>query len=120
MRQWLRIERIPGVLASSYEKATRLVIDTYYRQVAEEIVGHLSGGIVLDIGTGPGYLPIEIARQASNIQIIGVDLSRKLIEMAQSNAERAGLSDRLKFQLGNAGRLAFEDSTRRSALFLAR
>ena len=30
--------------------------------------------------------------------------------MARSNAARAGLSDRLKFQLGNAGRLEFDDS----------
>ena len=111
MRQWVRIERIPGVLASSYEKATRLVIDSYYRQVAEEISAHLPDGIILDIGTGPGYLPIEIAKRSAAVRIIGIDLSRKLIEMARFNGARAGYSDRLKFQLGNAGRLAFEDST---------
>lgn len=110
MRQWIRIERIPGVLASSYEKATRMVIDSYYSHVAQEIVAHLEKGTILDLGTGPGYLPIEIANRSSNVRIIGVDLSRKLIEMARSNAARAGLSDRLKFQLGNAGSLNFEDS----------
>ena len=110
MRQWIKIERIPGVLASSYEKATRLVIDSYYSHVAQEIVVHLEKGTILDLGTGPGYLPIEIANRSSNIRIVGVDLSRKLIEMARLNAARAGLSDRLKFQLGNAGRLNFEDS----------
>ena len=41
MKSWIKIERIPGVLASAYEKATRLVIDSYYRHVAEEIVAHL-------------------------------------------------------------------------------
>ena len=87
-----------------------MVIDSYYSQVAEEIAAHLSGGILLDIGTGPGYLPIEIANRSSAVRIIGVDLSRKLIQMARSNAQEAGLSDRLKFQLGNAGRLEFEDS----------
>ena len=111
MRQWIRIERIPGVLASSYEKATRLAIDRYYSQVAGEIASHLSDGLILDIGTGPGYLPIEIANRSAAVRIIGIDLSRKLIEIAQSNALRAGLSGRLKFELGNAGRLAFEDSS---------
>ena len=110
MRQWLRIERIPCVLASSYEKATRMVIHSYYSQVAEEISANLSGGIILDIGTGPGYLPIEIAKRSSKVRIIGIDLSRKLVEIARSNAVKAGLSDRLKFQHGNAGRLGFEDS----------
>ncbi len=110
MRQWIKIERIPGVLATAYEKGTRMVIDSYYSHVAEEIVAHLQGDTILDIGTGPGYLPIEIAKRSSNVRIIGVDLSRKLLDMARSNAARAGLSDRLTFQLGNAGRIEFDDS----------
>ena len=111
MNKLFKIERIPGVLASAYEKATRQVIESYYRDVAYEIVSHLSGGTILDIGTGPGYLPIEIAKRASEVRIVGIDLSRKLIEMARSSAAEAGLSDRLRFQIGNAGRLDFEDST---------
>lgn len=110
MRQWIKIERIPGVLASAYEKGTRLVIDSYYSHVAEEIAAHLQDGTILDIGTGPGFLPIEIAKRSSNVRIIGVDLSRKLIQMARSNAAKAGLSDRLTFQLGDAGRIEFDDA----------
>jgi ubiquinone/menaquinone biosynthesis C-methylase UbiE len=111
MKPGFKIERIPGVLASSYEKATRLVIVNYYRQVAQAVVAHLESGHILDLGTGPGYLPIEIAKRSSNVHIVGVDLSRKLIGMARSNAAKADLSDRLRFQFGNAGRLNFEDST---------
>lgn len=111
MRQWIRIERIPGVLASAYEKGTRMVIEGYYSQVAEEIVAHLSCGTILDLGTGPGYLPIEIAKRSSDIRIVGVDLSRNLIKMARSNAASSGQSDRLKFQLGNASRIDFKDAT---------
>lgn len=110
MKQWFKIERIPGVLASAYEKATRMVIDSYYSHVAAEIVAHQMDGTILDIGTGPGYLPIEIANRSPGIRIVGIDLSRKLIEMARSNASKAGLAERLRFQLGNAGRLEFEDS----------
>jgi ubiquinone/menaquinone biosynthesis C-methylase UbiE len=110
MRQWIKIERIPGVLASAYEKGTRMVIDSYYRHVAEEIVAHLAGDAILDIGTGPGYLPIEIAKRSETVRIIGIDLSRKLLDMARSNAAKAGLSDRLTFQLGDAGRIEFEDA----------
>ena len=111
MAQWLKIERIPGVLASAYAKATRLAIESYYRNVAEEIVANLATGTILDLGTGPGYLPIEIAKKSSEIQITGVDLSRKLIHMARANAATAGVADRLNFQLGNAGRLDFDDSS---------
>jgi ubiquinone/menaquinone biosynthesis C-methylase UbiE len=111
MARWFKIERIPGVLASAYAKATRMAIESYYRQVAEKIAAHLKSGSILDLGTGPGYLPIEIAKKSSEIQITGVDLSRKLIHMARANASTAGLADRLNFQPGNAAALDFKDSS---------
>ena len=109
MKQWIKIQRIPGVLASSYEKATRLVIDSYYSQVADEIVSRFTAGTMLDLGTGPGYLPIEIAKRQPDINIIGIDLSKKLIHMARTNAAKAGLSDQLRFEVGNSARLRFGD-----------
>jgi ubiquinone/menaquinone biosynthesis C-methylase UbiE len=111
MKEWIKIERIPGVLASAYEKATRMVIESYYRPVAAEIVAHLNEGTILDMGTGPGYLPVEIAKRSPALTVIGVDLSRKLIEIARSNASKAGLADQLTFKSGNAGRLEFSDSS---------
>jgi ubiquinone/menaquinone biosynthesis C-methylase UbiE len=111
MKDWIKIERIPGVLASAYEKGTRMVIESYYRPVAAEIVANLNEGTILDLGTGPGYLPVEIAKRSATINVIGVDLSRKLIKMARSNASKEGLADRLAFQSGNAGRLEFADSS---------
>ncbi len=111
MNKFFKIERIPGVLASSYEKATRMVIEAYYGQVAEEIVSSFKSGVILDLGTGPGYLPIEIARRAPDINIIGVDLSRKLIQMAQANAAEAGLSHQLSFEVGNSAKLHFDNAS---------
>ena len=111
MKQWIKIERIPGVLASSYDKATRMVIEKYYGQVAEEIVSNFKSGVVLDLGTGPGYLPIEIVRRAPDINIIGVDLSRKLIQIARTNAAETGLSDQVRFEVGNSARLNFDNAS---------
>ena len=88
-----------------------MAIETYYSQVAEEIVSNFKSGVILDLGTGPGYLPIEIVRRAPDINIIGVDLSRKLIQMAQTNAAKAGLSHQLSFEAGNAAGLHFDNAT---------
>jgi len=108
MKCWLRYERIPGVLASSYEKASRMVIEGYYRQVAEEIVSHIRQGAMLDLGTGPGYLPVEIAKRTPDVSIIGLDLSRNLIRRAMATAHQAGLTSRLRFEVGNAARLPYD------------
>jgi ubiquinone/menaquinone biosynthesis C-methylase UbiE len=98
-------------MASIYEKATRMVIESYYSPVAEEIVSRLKAGVILDLGTGPGYLPIEIVKKSSSISVDGIDLTWKLINMAQENATRAGVADRLHFEVGNAAKLRFEDSS---------
>jgi ubiquinone/menaquinone biosynthesis C-methylase UbiE len=107
----MTIERIPEPMASVYEKATRMVIESYYSQVAEEIVSKLRSGIILDLGTGPGYLPIEIVKRAPSIRIDGIDLTRGLIRIAQKNAVKAGVADKLHFEVGNAAKLRFEDGS---------
>lgn len=109
MKQWIKIQRIPGVLASSYEKATRLVIESYYSQVGDEITSSFTTGTMLDLGTGPGYLPIEIVKRKPDINIIGIDLSKKLIHMAQANTAKTGFSHQLRFEVGNAANLRFDD-----------
>jgi len=110
MKQWIKIERIPGPLTYSYEKATRMVIESYHIPLAEKIISGLTEGIILDLGTGPGYLPIEITKRSPSLKVVGIDLSRRLIYIAQANAIKAGLSDRLDFEVGNAAKLRFEDA----------
>jgi ubiquinone/menaquinone biosynthesis C-methylase UbiE len=109
MNKFLAIERIPGVLASSYEKAARLAIESYYCRVAEEIVSEFREGTILDLGTGPGYLPVEILKRSPAIRIVGVDLSQKLIHKANLNVLKAGVSERVSFEVGNAAKLRYND-----------
>jgi ubiquinone/menaquinone biosynthesis C-methylase UbiE len=110
MKRWMRIERIPGVLASAYEKATRLAVESYYRQVATEVVSVFKSGCILDLGTGPGNLPVEILKRSPGIQIVAIDLSRPLIRLARARAQDAGLSQYISFEVGNAAKLSFDDN----------
>jgi ubiquinone/menaquinone biosynthesis C-methylase UbiE len=111
LKRRFTIERIPAPLASLYEKATRLVIKSYYAQVAEEILSAFHQGLLLDLGTGPGYLPIELLKRSPAVRIIGVDLSRPLIRMARVNALRAGCAGRVHFEVGNAANLRFKSES---------
>jgi ubiquinone/menaquinone biosynthesis C-methylase UbiE len=87
----------------------RTARETYYTEVAEGVVAHTHEGLVLDVGTGPGYLPIEIAKRAPEIRVVGIDSSKALLQIAQTNAERAGVSDRVRFMKADANRLGFEN-----------
>ena len=112
---WLRTtlsqEAIPGWAAGIYERAARLAIDGYYAPLAEEIVAELGAGRILDVGTGPGYLPIEIAKRAKSITVVGIDATDKMIQLARRRAKALGLADRLTFLVGNAYSLMFEDDS---------
>lgn len=60
----------------------------------------LVGDAVLDIGCGAGELSLALARQNAGAQVIGVDISRDLIEVAQGRA--ADLSN-VRFIEADAG-----------------
>ena len=115
LRTWLDMrlnpEAIPEWAAAIYERAASLAIDTYYVPLAQEIVTELSCGRILDVGTGPGYLPLEIARRGEAIAIVGIDATRKMIQFADRQAKAQGLADRLTFLMGNAYSLMFEDNS---------
>ena len=110
-RPRILVERIPAPFASLYEKAARLAVKTYYGPVAEEIVASFQAGRILDLGTGPGYLPVEIVRRAPEIRATGIDLSRRLLRTGVRNASAAGVGDRVAFEVGNASRLRWPDHT---------
>jgi len=68
-------------------------------------------GSILDLGTGPGYLPVEIAKIAPQVTIDGIDLTKKMIAIARLNAKNAGVSERIRFTVGNADKTAFPDNS---------
>src|SRR5689334_9927765 len=58
---------------------------------------------VLDVGCGTGWWLTETARTHPEIaQLIGIDISGRMIEYARAQAEAAQVSDRVHFQLGDA------------------
>ncbi len=68
-------------------------------------------GPVLDVGTGPAQLPIELCRQHPAVHVTGVDLAEAMLEVARANVRRAGLQERLELRCCDAKRLPFTDGT---------
>ncbi len=81
-------QEIPGPMAVLYEKVATGGLRGFYRQVASEIASTLTSGRVLDVGTGPGHLLLEIARLNRDLELVGVDLSWKMLEIAESLARQ--------------------------------
>lgn len=65
--------------------------------------------IVLDIGCGPGFLLIEIARLNPKAQLIGVDLSEDMLKIARRKAKENGFSS-MQFRQGAAENIPVPDA----------
>jgi len=66
---------------------------------------------VLDLGCGTGKLTINLALLAEgSVEIIGLDYSYPMLELARKKATRAGVGKRVKFVHGEASLLPFPDS----------
>jgi ubiquinone/menaquinone biosynthesis C-methylase UbiE len=79
---------------SAYDKIAR-VYDPWSVSVTEDVPFYVdeavrSGGPVLELGVGTGRIAVPIA--ASGIEVVGVDFSAGMLEVARERAELAGVT----------------------------
>jgi ubiquinone/menaquinone biosynthesis C-methylase UbiE len=101
----------PGTRAYAWIANHSPFMKRMHRELAQKVAERIACGRILDVGTGPGYFPIEIARLIRNVTVIGIDLSRDMIRMAKENARRAALEDRVTFEVEDANKVSYPDSS---------
>src|ERR1700685_897870 len=96
-----------GSTARWYDRTTRKDMPEF-KALAQRIAAAVpSGGAVLEVAPGPGFLSIELARRG--LQVRAVDISRTFVEIARRNAAAEGV--KVQFTLGNAAALPLEDAS---------
>jgi ubiquinone/menaquinone biosynthesis C-methylase UbiE len=106
----LRSDGIDGFFAYKYDEMASLpVFRPDYRKTAEQLAELIDSGLVLEIGPGPGYAAIELAKLREGVQIVCLDASKTMIEIASGHVEDEGLGGRIAFQEGVAHQLPFPD-----------
>jgi ubiquinone/menaquinone biosynthesis C-methylase UbiE len=103
-----RAEAIPAPGAIFYNATVAKVLRKPETKIANDVVTKMGKGAVLDLGSGTGYLAIEIARKAPGLQVHGIDLSRRMVKIARRHAKGV---DNARFVFGNAARLPFKDNS---------
>jgi len=98
-------EAIPTPGAIFYNATVAKVLRKPETKVANDIVEKMGKGTILDLGSGTGYLAIEIARRSPGLQVYGIDLSRQMVRIARRHTEGV---DNARFVFGNAAKLPFK------------
>jgi ubiquinone/menaquinone biosynthesis C-methylase UbiE len=101
-------ESIPTPGAIFYNVTVAKVLRKPETKIANDIVARMRKGAVLDLGSGTGYLAVNIARRAPSLRAYGVDLSRQMVKIARRHAKGV---DNAQFVFANAAKLPFRDNS---------
>ncbi|RMH37742.1 MAG: class I SAM-dependent methyltransferase [Deltaproteobacteria bacterium] len=59
-------------------------------------------GRMLDIGTGPGHIPLLVCERDPDAQVVGVDLSRHMLAVAERRRAQSPHAARVTFRIADA------------------
>lgn len=109
-----QVEEMFDSIAPAYDfmnRAMTLGIDRWWRRVAVRMVGKTHPQHILDVATGTGDFAIDLYRKLQPQQVVGIDLSQGMLDVAREKIARRGLSDAITVQQGDCLALPFEDGS---------
>jgi ubiquinone/menaquinone biosynthesis C-methylase UbiE len=99
------IPRLGAILYNALSGTS--VFQRHYKLIARDILGDRAEGSLLDIGTGPGRLLLELHQLSPGMRLVGIDISPSMVVKARQNMADAGLSEAIEIKEGNASQIPF-------------
>jgi ubiquinone/menaquinone biosynthesis C-methylase UbiE len=105
-------DAITGLAARFYAFASKRIslIKDFHSTAADEILGWISSGTVLDIGTGPGDLLDKVASRNQHLRIVGLDISRDMLKIA-SKRTLQGCGENVELLVGDVAEIGMSDES---------
>lgn len=77
----------------------------------ERLIALGANGHMLDLGTGPGHIPILVCEQIMDATVVGIDLSDEMLKIAERRVANPDLQDRITLQQADVKNLPFDDDS---------
>ena len=97
------------VTTAMYDSFARGMRDKGWNGVEGMIASGIKGGDILEIGPGPGYVGLELAKKLNPRSLTGCEISQAMLRLAEKNAEEYKISGR--YVQGNAMEMPFQDES---------
>ena len=111
-RKAQQVEQMFDSIAPAYDfmnRAMTLGIDRWWRRVAVKMVGKSHPRRILDVATGTGDFAIGLYNKIHPQQVVGIDLSQGMLDVARKKIAKRGLGDAITVQQGDCLEMPFEN-----------
>jgi ubiquinone/menaquinone biosynthesis C-methylase UbiE len=96
--------------AIAYDAMDFTEVNSAFARAAISIAQPQTQCLILDAGTGTARIPIAIAQQQPQWQIIGIDLAQSMLDIGTRNIEQAGLRSQIQLECVDAKHMPYPDS----------
>jgi ubiquinone/menaquinone biosynthesis C-methylase UbiE len=107
-------ERMFGLASHAewYDRVSGRLAGPLYRRISTDVAGAglADGAFVLDVGTGPGRVPLLIAQRCPSLTVEGIDLSEQMIARATQTAGPA-TGGRVTYRVADVRALPYPDDS---------
>jgi demethylmenaquinone methyltransferase/2-methoxy-6-polyprenyl-1,4-benzoquinol methylase len=101
-------------IAPRYDLVNRVLsagIDVSWRRKAIRCLAADKPGMVLDVATGTADMALMAARMLPGAQIVGIDISEKMLEIGRKKVEEKQLGTKIALHRGDGETINFADNT---------
>ena len=108
-----QITKMFDTIAGEYDSLNRVIsfgIDIKWRNKVVDVVKEKKPNNILDIATGTGDLAINLANSGAK-EIVGLDISRGMLEIGKEKIRLKQLSDVINMQIGDSENLNFSNDS---------
>ncbi|MCB0596825.1 MAG: bifunctional demethylmenaquinone methyltransferase/2-methoxy-6-polyprenyl-1,4-benzoquinol methylase UbiE [Lewinellaceae bacterium] len=109
-----QVARMFNRIAPYYDFLNRLLsagIDTVWRKRAVQQLQGRQVRTLLDVATGTADVALEAARQLKPERIVGVDISKEMLDIGRSKVSKRNLQGLIELREGDSENLPFADNT---------
>lgn len=101
-----------GDFAEEYARKHRKIAEKFGREVAEKLTPRgFREGRVLDADCGFGVMASVLAQALPRSEVVGIDLSDPLLELAIQAAQATGLGGRVAFEKADVKKIPYDDNS---------
>lgn len=90
-----------------FDQFARTMRDNGWNGVESYIKAGITGGKVLEVGPGPGYVGLEWLKSTKDATLTGLEISPAMIRIAERNAKEYDLAHRASYTQGNCMAMPF-------------